>query len=692
MPPFSLAWLGDSRPEDFRDWASGGALLGAAGYSLVALFVFVQQQSGHALHAPLLAATALACWLGFFVARRHSAFVGASIAFGALWFEIHASFVITPGFPSTGLLATPVMAIAAGLLYGSRISLVASVASVLVTTPLYLLSPAATPGFLGTAGIWLVVHGVVTLGAWGLMSLGLLALRRMVGALRAREQELNLVISEAPDGIVVLAGDNRIVSANPAAQRLLCAPELDAGETTLAQALSAAGARDVDALIARLFLAPEEATPDPLLWELAADGAAGTFVEVTQRQVAKDRWQLMLRDVSPRVNAAELQREAEQRTAHAQRLEAVGLLAGGIAHDFNNLLLAIGANAELLRGERREEERATLLDELAGAQARGAALTRQLLAFARKDVMHATVFDLGALVFDLHFLLDRVAGDLVNVRCAAIGDARVHADRLQLEQVLVNLVANARDAMPAGGMCTVSVEGVDADTLHGRVRVTVTDVGTGMDAETAARAFEPFFTTKPRGRGTGLGLSTAHGIVAQCQGQLTIESTPGKGTTVAMTLPHASRTLTAPDAPAATLAPRLVTSPPPGRQATARILVADDDDGTRAVVGRILSSAGYASVLVPDGEQALRALEQTSEPFDLVLSDVVMPVLDGPGMARRVKARRPECPILFMSGYPESGFEGIDDFDAQRDFLEKPFTSAELLRRIGSRLAVDREG
>jgi signal transduction histidine kinase len=692
---FSLTNFRSSRPADYARWASGGAFIGAVGYTLVAAVSWATERDAQWAHTMLLTATALGCWTGFVVSRVHDAFVGGSIAAASLWLELHLSLLIAPTFPSAALLATPVLVIAVGLQFGSRTALWTAMLSVAITTPLYLFSPAIGPtGFRSVDGYWLVVHAVVTFAAWGLISLSLSALYRMVLSLKEREQQLASVIADAPDGILVVSGEHRIRAANPAAERILGTSDLASRGVSLDTVLGQAALRQLSetisaddsaaangdsvptgAQVAQPALSAPGDMEGPVQWDLERDGQEPIHVEVTQRVLAGGRRQLMLRDVSPRVQAAAIQRLAEQRLEHAQRLEAVGQLAGGIAHDFNNLLLAIGGNAELLRDEPDAELRATLLDELQSAQERGVSLTRQILAFARKDVTTYTVFDLSALVSGMQRLLQRVAGEHVHVRYLMHGDTRIRADHAQVEQVLVNLVANARDAMPTGGVVTVTVEAVDGSD---RVQLIVEDSGVGMDDAISARAIEPFFTTKPRGRGTGLGLSSVHGIVTRCGGELSLHSVPGKGTTVTVTLPHIREPETVPRTGDARTLPTA---------RGVRILVAEDDDSTRAVVGRMLRRAGYSATLVPDGEQALRMLEAEPDSFSLVISDIVMPVLSGPAMAVKLRALYPDLPILFMSGYPETGFDGIPDFSPDRDFLSKPFSGAELQRLVEQKCA-----
>ncbi|MDZ7632526.1 MAG: response regulator [Gemmatimonadaceae bacterium] len=400
-------------------------------------------------------------------------------------------------------------------------------------------------------------------------------------------------------------------------------------------------------------------------------------LEITWRAMDGGRRQLVLRDVSERMQAERVRREMELQLSHSQRLEAVGQLAGGIAHDFNNILTIVGTSAEVLRLELRDDGGHPLLDEILAAQERGAMLTRQLLAFARREVVQPRVFDLSQQVLTLRRLLQRVAGEQTKISCDVEPGCRIRADVGQMEQALVNLVGNARDAMPDGGTCTLSVVRMTNDDGETWVRLRVRDVGVGMDDATRGRAFEPFFTTKPRGRGTGLGLSAVHGMVLQSGGRADIESTLGLGTTVILEFPFA-------DAPASVPEER----PEPVQGVSGgTILVAEDDDGTRASVARILKRQGYRVLLAPDGLQALRMAETHAGQFDLLVTDVMMPGLTGPKLAARLQTIAPGVPVLYMSGYPEDALSEVAGLHLETDFIAKPFTSAQLARRVSDKLA-----
>jgi PAS domain S-box-containing protein len=364
--------------------------------------------------------------------------------------------------------------------------------------------------------------------------------------------------------------------------------------------------------------------------------------------------------------------ELEQRLAQAQRLESVGQLAGGVAHDFNNLLSVIISCVTFAR-EQLEESSPVREDveEIGRAAERAAALTRQLLMFSRREVVRPEVVDVGALVTDLESLLSRSLGELVDLRIACEpGLPPVLVDRSRLEQVLVNLAVNGRDAMPHGGTLTVTV----ARAGDG-VAVRVADAGTGMEPEVADRAFEPFFTTKPAGEGTGLGLATVHGIVTGSGGQVEIETEPGSGTAVTFTLPPAGE-----DQPSSSAPEEL---PALAAAGSARVLVVEDQDPVRRQAVRMLQAHGYTVRDAPGGDEALAAWE----PVDLLVTDVVMPGMSGHELAQRVHERSPGLPVVFMSGHTEDVVLLDGAREREINFVQKPFTRDALLGAVARALA-----
>jgi signal transduction histidine kinase len=372
----------------------------------------------------------------------------------------------------------------------------------------------------------------------------------------------------------------------------------------------------------------------------------------------------------------------------SQRLESLGQLAGGVAHDFNNLLAVILGYARFI--ERRAEEGSrdeSDVAEIRKAGERATRLTRQLLAFARREVVRPTVLDLTHVVLEMEQMLRRTLGDHVVLETSLQADLwPIMADYGQLEQVLVNLAVNARDAMPDGGTLTLDTENVDVDDAYasakpglacGRyVRLRASDTGVGMTPEVAARAFEPFFTTKPKGEGTGLGLATLHGIVAQAGGSVSVYSESGLGTTFTVLLPATDAPVPEHHSPGAAA---------PGGNET--ILVVEDEPAMLEVTRRILAAHGYEVLTAGGGEEALRIVDEHAGTIDLLLTDVVMPQMLGREVADRVAALRPGIAVLFMSGYAQAVIGPMGDLSAGHQIIDKPFTEATLLQRVRQLLA-----
>jgi PAS domain S-box-containing protein len=374
----------------------------------------------------------------------------------------------------------------------------------------------------------------------------------------------------------------------------------------------------------------------------------------------------------------------EAQFRQAQKMEAVGRLAGGVAHDFNNLLTAILGYSQILLGElAREAPMRAELEQIFDAGRRAAALTKQLLAFSRKQVLEPRVLDLNALVRDMDSMLRRLIGEDVElVIDLAPALAAVRADPGQTEQVVMNLAVNARDAMPRGGRLTIATANAALDEARAAelgarpgawVTLAVLDTGSGMDAETRRHLFEPFFTTKAPGKGTGLGLSTVYGIVEQSGGRIAVESEPGRGSAFTIFLPAAEGA----PAPAE---PR--PAPPCTARGTETILVVEDEDAVRELARRTLAAAGYAVLAARHGPEAIVACERHEGPIHLLLTDVVMPHMSGGELAERLAALRPHMKVLFMSGYSESGSFTRRMLERPGGFLGKPFTAEALAARV----------
>ncbi len=403
------------------------------------------------------------------------------------------------------------------------------------------------------------------------------------------------------------------------------------------------------------------------------------------------------RDITERKEAERRREELEVELHHAQRMDTVGTLAGGIAHDFNNILTAILGYAEFLSSAPElPDEFREAAEEITNAGERAATLTRQLLGFSRKQVLRPCILDLNEVVGGMEKMLTRLIGEniaLTTCLCSEIG--RVRADRGQIEQVLMNLVVNARDAMPGGGKLSIETSEIELDEASAGwhvgvdpgpfVELSVSDTGCGMDRETQAQIFEPFFTTKEQGKGTGLGLSMVYGSIKQSGGSARVYSEPGRGATFKIYLPRVDdvaepvRTPTPDHARAA-----------PGRKGV--ILVVEDDDQLRGLAHRVLENAGYTVVAAISGADALARASHESGPIDLVLSDVIMPGASGPEAADAILTLHPEARVLFMSGYTSDVMVNPGLSVGDIDLLEKPFTPDVLLAKVRMILNSDRDG
>ncbi len=485
------------------------------------------------------------------------------------------------------------------------------------------------------------------------------------------------ILAAVPDAMIVCAHDGRIVAANAQADALF---GYEAGELPglSVEALMPESHRAAHrghrtqyeraprvrrmgasrALPARRkdgSLFPAEVSLGPA----EVDGGAGAICAV--------------RDATDRL-------KIDERLCQAQKMEALGRFSGGVAHDFNNVLSTILGLCDLIEQEAHDASAvARDIADVRAAGRRAADLTRQLLTLTRRQVLRPRVVDLSAALAGMERTLRRLLGERVEfVLSADPGAGRVRVDPSQLEQVVLNLVSNARDALPDGGTLTVETRAHPLPEGGGAGAVLrVRDTGAGMAPETVSRLFEPFFTTKPRGQGSGLGLSTVHGIVAQCGGSITVDSRPGGGTTFSVHFPRVEEPVSAPEeaAPVVPLA---------GRET---VLVVDDEASIVRLASRLLVEKGYVALNASDAADAVALAQSRRQPIDLLLVDVVMPKMNGVELAARVSQSHPETRTLYMSGYL-GGESTLVELDRDAAFLPKPFSAAELLRAV--RLALDR--
>ena len=396
----------------------------------------------------------------------------------------------------------------------------------------------------------------------------------------------------------------------------------------------------------------------------------------------------LIAEVFERKHAQEALRQSGEQLRQAQKMEAVGRLAGGVAHDFNNLLTAILGYAELLVNRRDLDETSRGNVEMiqkAGRQA--AAVTHQLLAFSRKQVLQPRVIDLNALVCDFERILRRVIGEHIELQTEANAPCgRVRADPNQVEQVILNLGVNARDAMPKGGRLSIRTDNVQFDDAAAKglapdlaggvyVLLEVTDTGCGMNDEVKSRIFEPFYTTKGPGKGTGLGLATVYGVVKQSGGTTLVDSAPGEGTTFRIYLPMAEGEVDE-------VRPKTVVPIQPPQRRAETVLVVEDEEIVRELVCQVLTEHGYDVLCAPNGIEAMRMSAEHQGRISLLITDVVMPQMGGLELSRRLTALRTDLKVLYVSGYSEDDMNEQGVLSADMEFLEKPFTPQAITAKV----------
>ncbi len=510
---------------------------------------------------------------------------------------------------------------------------------------------------------------------------------RMEQALREREARLRTIIDTEPECVKVVSPAGRLEEMNAAGLAMLEADSLaEVQEKQLMDYL----VPEHQAAFADLHRRVMRGEQGVLEFEVVGLRGTHRWLETHAAPLADPEGGRTLllgvtRDISERKRAEADRSRMESQLREAERMEAVGQLAGGVAHDFNNLLSVINSTAELaMDGLPAGDAVRHDLAEIRRAGDRAAVLTAQLLAFSRTQLVSPETLDIGALVTDVRPMLSRVVREDVELKVQLTdGPLLVHTDRGQLERVIMNLTVNARDAMPGGGTLTISTAvvalGPEADALTppltpGRyARLSLTDTGEGIPESARRHIFEPFFTTKVRGRGTGLGLSSSYGIVVQSKGAMSVESTPGHGSTFHVYLPLID------GAARAVESPSVVAAAPRGSET---ILIVDDEEALVRVARRMLESAGYLTLTATSGEEALRLLDRLGGPLHLLLTDVVMPGMGGPELATRVLARHPETRVLFTSGYADD--VALRDAIQERAqlLLPKPYDTNGLRRMV----------
>ena len=503
--------------------------------------------------------------------------------------------------------------------------------------------------------------------------------KQAVETLREIEERFRQVYDEAPVGYHELDGEGRIIRVNRR--------ELEMLDYTEQELLGHPVWK---------FVVEEEMTRQVIMAKIAGDISFHETFERTYRRkdgttlpvliedrVIRDKKggitgiRSMIEDITERRRAEEALKKSEEQLRQWQRVEAIGRLAGGVAHDFNNLLMTIKGCSELLLREldsnnpRREE-----VEEIRKAAERATALTRQLLAFGRRQVLQPQVLDLNEVVANMDRMLQRLIGE--DIQLLTVLDPElwpVKVDPGQIEQVIMNLAVNARDAMPGGGKLTIETGNVVLDEDYARrhvsvkpgpcVMLAVTDNGCGMDQETQSHLFEPFFTTKKTGEGTGLGLSTVYGIIKQSGGNIWAYSELRQGTTFKIYLPRVEEAVK-------TYKPKVAPTASPGGSET--ILLVEDEEAVRTIVSKILQNKGYTVLEAHHGPEALEICQAHEGPIHLMVTDVIMPHMSGRELAERLTISRPEVRVLFMSGYPDNAIVHHGVLGAGTAFLQKPFT------------------
>jgi len=617
--------------------------------------------------------------VSYLLYRRGRTAAAGTVLIVTMW-AVGVYPTLAEGLSSTAAINYLLVTVTAGVVVSGRAALVCGVASAALILLVALGEgagwldpvPRDVPVITSAIGRALQV-GVVAIFLWMTARNLRRSIQRLNESRRRAEQNEERVaelVRESPDGMITLDPDGTVRSANPAACEMLGLGEEEVVGRAIRSLLGEPGGDPWTELF--------EGSAPARLELRRGEGADAALLEVSPRvAVRADGKPIMhatLRDVT-----VERRREAERQALQEQlmrtdRLDSVGRLAGGMAHDFNNLLTAIAATAELVAPSVHGDEARKDVAEISALCVRGSDLTRQLLSFARPQALETTRLDLGALVEQLCPMLERLLSERVTLEVET-ESVWVEASRAQLERVVVNLVVNAQDAMPRGGVVRVGVHVRGQDDV--RALLSVRDEGVGMDEETQTRIFDPFFTTKGS-RGTGLGLSIVHGLVTSLGGVVSVDSTPGEGTSFLI------------DLPAVEAAPEMRARFPSGttrvRADKVRLLVLEDQPEVRRTTKRLLTREGYDVITAADAEEA-RARLLDDETIALVVSDVVLPGQSGPELAREMRALRPDVWFVFVSGYTGETLDGEIIADLGAPFLSKPFTRDALITQVTRALA-----
>jgi PAS domain S-box-containing protein len=675
-------------------------VLRAGAVVLAALTVAVSVFGSGTREAVLVYGTGVALHVGHLVALRTGRVRAVAISHCVLYL-VWITWILglrTGGLRAPAALVYPPLVLLAGLVWSGRAAVGLAIAGsacggLLVWLEKQGLLP---PGqhLITPLMLWMLLTACMVITAVILRFALNIIHRSTDDALQSQERFADLVRA-APDAMLFATASHVVRACNPAAEALTgrAASELNGRRLDDVVGVGEDERRRLARSVATALEGPGIGAADLSLRRPGANGSTEVLpVELRARYgafAAAGEVHVTLRDLRDRLNAETSRRRLEEQLRDAQRLEALGRLAGGVAHDLNNLLTVVLGNVDLLKHDagRRDEPMA----EIQVAAERAAALTRQLLAFGRRQMLNAAIVDLGEVVTGLQPFFRRLVPEDVVLRVHREPDScTISGDPSQLEQVVLNLVANARDALTGGGTITMSVSRRAPETRRHEldlppeaVWLTVTDDGAGMSDEVMAHMFEPFFTTKEPARGTGLGLATVHGVVSQSGGRIFVDSAVGAGTTFAVVFPRAegpSRVTPRPHPDAA----RAV--------ASATVLLVEDEPAVRNVANAILASAGYRVIQASGGSEAVAVGEAFEGPIDLLLTDVVMQGQSGPSVARRLRVRRPELRVLYTSGHAEDLIAQKGVLRAGVHFLSKPFTRSSLLDKVREVLASPERG
>lgn len=669
----SVELLRESHPNVLTRWVLVGVVASIVGYFASALNILIEHSADELFRRPDLWALCSSLFaLGLHL--RGWGRAAAVCVLGPVWLDQHVTLATMPQalWASPGAVL-PLLVLLTGVWLGAR--------PAAWMGGLTVLSVPMVVGVSGLLGIGQGLSGkevmpqlISILLAIGvtliLLTLFLGTLGQLLRQSEADRRRAKDLLDDTPDAILALDAEDCIQEANPAAAGQFCV-----GLDEL-----------VGASIKDLAMAPaEQSWPDALLQlhegarpvEFTIPGRR--IVEaVARRRERPDGSQgslVVLRDITARRETEHQNQILWLKLQQAQKMEAVGMLAGSVAHDFNNLLTAVGGYGALLQDSTDEEAR-SYATELMSMQERGATLVRQLLSHARRDVVQARPLDLAKLLGSLEPLMQRVVSVQVHLSIHVEQGCVVVADAGQIEQVLLNLVANARDAMPKGG--TLEVNCLRAGD---QVLLEVQDTGQGIAEKDRERVFEPFFTTKERGKGTGLGLATAATLVREAGGSIEVSSTSPAGTTFVIALPATDQS----DLEVSYL------SAPASKQLRGddrHIMVVEDNDSLRSYLKLVLDRAGFRVTLISSGDEAVTRIKTLARPPDLLVTDVVLPGRTGPQLAADARVRFPDLPVLFMTGY--AGAAGAHSDFVLDDALAKPFTERELLERIAAKFVLKR--